>query len=200
MKDLMTGKFIFDTNTRSSFWSGVVRFVLSGAVATWFIETIEFFRAVSSKHCSLNDGDEVKKVEKTSKIEKEAEESDRQALEAQKARLSQSNTADSHIPKGEPPINGSSDITGTKLELPPSLMEKSDESDYGGGKAKKEKSPEQKSSKTKDHVKGAISASTATTASSSNVTTDATQVTGTLSTQKSNESKNGEKSEKNKKL
>uniref|UniRef100_A0AC35GRH4 Uncharacterized protein n=1 Tax=Panagrolaimus sp. PS1159 TaxID=55785 RepID=A0AC35GRH4_9BILA len=101
--------------------------------------------------------------EHAARVAKEAEESDRQALEAQKARLSsqnKNNEADSNIlPKGEqlyedlptnPPINGPSDtIIGTKLELPPSLMEKSEESDNGGGKAKKAKSPKQKSSKTK---------------------------------------------------
>uniref|UniRef100_A0AC34FE36 Uncharacterized protein n=1 Tax=Panagrolaimus sp. ES5 TaxID=591445 RepID=A0AC34FE36_9BILA len=88
--------------------------------------------------------------EYAARVAKEAEEADRQALEAQKSRLSQNDAA---LPQGEPlyedlptnpPVNGPPSLNnGTKLELPPSLMEKSEDSSRDG----KGKSPKQKSSK-----------------------------------------------------
>ena len=91
--------------------------------------------------------------EHAARLAKEAEESDRQALELQKARLAQEggSAPNDSIPKGEPlyediesnpPLDGPPPLDkGTKIELPSSLMnEKSDDN---------QKSPQQKSSKTK---------------------------------------------------
>uniref|UniRef100_A0A914Y9G0 Uncharacterized protein n=1 Tax=Panagrolaimus superbus TaxID=310955 RepID=A0A914Y9G0_9BILA len=77
--------------------------------------------------------------EYAARVAKEAEEADRQALNAQKSRLSQNGGggAIEAIPKGEPlyedlptnpPVDGPPPqlTNGTKLELPPSLMDKSE--------------------------------------------------------------------------
>jgi hypothetical protein len=128
--------------------------------------------------------------EHAARLAKESEEADREALDAQRARLERehgaggggraSEDSTTAIPKGEPlyedvdanaPMDGPPIDNGTKLELPKNLMS---EDSSSRGKKKSPKSP--KSPKTKDLASGRGGNTSTAATSTSSIASASTQV------------------------